>query len=175
MPIIPYTIRRSIRKTIRGRVCWDYEYEHILVDVSDEVAEFLVEDNKREQRYQWKIKKQMQDVRVHTVISLDEIIKSNDSANSDFPVSDIIEDTVNSQNCNPLEIVIENEDEEKHKKKAAIIEDMCALLMTKKQYEVWRYHKEDYGISEIAKLLSIDESSVRERLQNAYTRITKLF
>jgi len=48
--------------------------------------------------------------------------------------------------------------------------------MTKKQYEVWKYHKEDYGITEIAKLLNIDESSVRERLQNAYKRVkSKLF
>jgi len=112
MPIIPYTIQRSVCRTIRGRRFWCYEYEHILVEVSDAVAEFLAEDDKREQRYQWKIKKQMQDAGIHTVFSLDEIVKSDNGANSDFPVSDIVEDTVNPQNRDPHEIVIEKEDEE---------------------------------------------------------------
>lgn len=105
MPVITYTIQWSV-KTVRGKMCWYNEYEHILVDVSDEVAAFLEEDDKREQRYLWKIKKQKQDAGIHTVLSLDEIIKSDDGVNADIPISDIIEDTVNPSNYNPLEIVM---------------------------------------------------------------------
>ena len=109
MPVITYTIERSVSKTVRGKKCWYNECEHISVDVSDEVAEFLEEDDKREQRYLWKTKKQKQDMGIRKVFSLDETIKSNGGVNADLPISDIIEDTVNSSNYNPLEIVIKKE------------------------------------------------------------------
>ena len=168
MPIISYTIRNSACKTVRNKKCWYYEYEQILVDVNDAVAEFLEEDDKRERRYLWKIKKQMQDAKIHMVFSFDEVI--NFENNTDATIAEIIEDTVNPENYDPLEITIENEIKEERKQLAVELDEMCAALMTKKQYEVWKYSEQGFNTSEIAKMLNIDESSVRERLQNALKR-----
>jgi len=168
VPIISYVIRKSVCKTVRNKKCWYYEYEQILVDVNDAVAEFLEEDDKRERRYLWKIKKQMQDAKIHTVFSLDEILNFDNGTESS--ISDIIEDTVNPENYDPLEITIENEIKEEQKRLAANLDEMCSALMTKKQYEVWQYSGQGFNTSEIAKMLNIDESSVRERLQNALKR-----
>jgi len=173
VPIISYTIRNSACKTVRNKKCWYYEYEQILVDVNDAVAKFLEEDDKREKRYLWKIKKQMQDARIHTVFSLDEMISFGDGAESS--ITDIIEDNVNPENYDPLEIVVEKEIKEEQKRVAASLDEMCASLMTKKQYEVWQYSGQGFNVSEIAKILNIDESSVRERLQNALKRISQSF
>ena len=172
MRVIPYTIQRSVSKIIRGRKCWYYEYEHILVNVNDATAAFLEADDKREQRYQWRIKKQMQAAKIYTVFSLDEIIRSEDG--EDFPVSEIIEDTVHSENRDPLDIIIEREEEEEREKNAAAHNEMYAALLTKKQYEVWKYFEDGYSLVEIGELLGIDESSARERLHNAFKRIQNM-
>ena len=168
MPIISYTIRSSACKTVRNKKCWYYEYEQILVDVNDAVAEFLEEDDKRERRYLWKIKKQMQDAKIHTVFSLDEMI--NLDVGTEVPIADIIEDNVNPENYDPLEIAVEREIKEEQKRLAVGLDEMCASLMTKKQFVVWQYSGQGFNTSEIAKMLNIDESSVRERLQNALKR-----
>ena len=47
----------------------------------------------------------------------------------------------------------------------------CASKMTKKQFEAWVYHEAKYSNVKIAKILGIDESSVRERIKNALKRI----
>ena len=73
MPEILYTLQWSVRKIINRKPRWFVEYEPVLVNVNDAVAEFLADDDKRERRYQWKIKKQKQDANIHTVISLDEV------------------------------------------------------------------------------------------------------
>ena len=164
MPIISYTIQRSVFKKVGVRKkCWYYEYEHIFVDVNDAVAEFLEEDGKREQRYMWKIKKQMQDAGIRALVPLDKA--------KEMKASDYIEDKTHPKNRNPLEIVIEMENEKEEKKTAGKLNKKLAGLMTKKQYEAWKYTKEGYSIIAIAKILNIDESSVRERLQNAVKRI----
>ena len=159
MPVIPYTLQRSVFKTIRKRKYWRYEYERILVDVSDEVAAFLEDDDKRERRYQWKIKKQMQRARIHRLISLDKI-KYDDEGES-YLVADLIEDTFNPENRNPLSIIIQNED------LAELIHEYSAT-MTKKQYEVFQLYEQGYNNVELAELLKLDESSVRERLHTAF-------
>ena len=167
MPIISYTIQVSVFKKVgKRKKCWYYEYEHTLVEVNDAVAEFLEEDDKREQRYIWKIKKQMQDAGIRALVPLDKA--------RGMKAVDCIEDKTHPQNRNPIEIVIERENEKEEKKITAKRNKKIAGLMTKKQYEAWKYIKEDYSITAIAKLLNIDESSVRERLQNAYKRIESL-
>ena len=133
------------------------------------------EDDKRERRYQWKIKKQMQDANIHTVFSLDEIGRTGDG--EEYLVADLIEDIVHSQNSNPLDIVIDKEYREESKKRrrelVAMFKESYYALLTKKQYEAWKYSDKGYSATEIAKLLNIDESSVRERLENAFKRINK--
>ena len=108
MPIIHYTIQKNICKIIGKRKCWCSEYEHILVDVNDAVAEFLSHENKQERRYQWKIKKQMQDARISRTVNLDEI-KYDSDTNEQYLVADTIEDIINHENRNPLSIIIERE------------------------------------------------------------------
>jgi len=175
MPVIPYTIQRSVRKIINGKQRWFYEYEPVFVDVNDAVAAFLGDDDKRERRYQWKIKKQKQDANIHTVFSLDEIGRTSDS--EEYLVADLIEDTVNQQNRDPLDIIIDKEERKESKKRSkelsAMFKEMYSTLLTKKQYEAWEYSDKGYNTTEIAKLLNIDESSVRERLENAFKRINK--
>ena len=175
MPEIPYTLRRSVRKIINGRQRWFYEYEPVLVDVNDATAAFLAKDNKREQRYQWKIKKQKQDANVHTEISLDEVGKTADG--DEYLVADLIEDTVHSRNRDPLDILIDKDERKESKKRskemAVMFKEMYTSLLTKKQYEAFKYSDKGYSVTAIAKLLGIDESSVRERLENAFKRINK--
>ena len=143
MLIIPYIIQKSVCKTVNEKKRWYYEYEQVFVEASDEVAAFLEKDDKREQRYQWKIKKQIQDAGIHTVFSLDELVRNSNS--EEYIVADLIEDTVHPDNYDPLEIAIEKETEEegeeRRKELAAGLDEMCASLMTKKQYEVWKYRK----------------------------------
>jgi len=160
VPVISYTIRKSVWKTIRNKRCWYYEYEHILVDVNDAVAEFLKKDSKRERRYQWKIKKQMRDARIHTLISIDEV-KFDYNTSERYFVADLIEDVVNPENRNPLSIIIQNE-------KLAGLDHEYSSTMTKKQYEVFQLYKQGYNNTEVAKMLGVDESSVRERLHTAF-------
>ena len=118
MPIIPYTLQRSIQKIINGKQRWFYEYEPVLVDVNDAVAEFLAKDDKRERRYQWKIKKQKQDANIHTVFSLDEVGRTGNG--EEYLVADLIEDTVHPQNRDPLDIVIDKEERKESKKSTMI-------------------------------------------------------
>jgi len=51
---------------------------------------------------------------------------------------------------------------------------MYAFVLTKKQYEVWKLNEDGYRPSDIARLLNIDESSVRERLKNVQRRISQI-
>jgi predicted DNA binding protein len=166
MPVIPYTIRTCVCKTVRKTKRWFYEYERIFVDVSDEVAAFLEKDNRREKRYRWKIQKQMRDAGIHAIVSLDEI-KSDENGDSYF-VADLIEDTVNPENRNPLSILIENEFTEG-------LYDLYEKAMTQKQYEVLKLHERGYTTSDIAELLGIDESSARERLHNALKKVVEMY
>jgi DNA-directed RNA polymerase specialized sigma24 family protein len=177
MPVITYTIQKSICKTVAGRKRWYYEYARIPVAVSSEVVAFLTEDEKRERRYRWKTAKQMRDAGISAIFSLDGLKQSDSEQNEDYPVAEIVEDTVHSDNRDPLEIILENEYEQKSKTEqerfAAELDKKCAAVMTKKQYEVWEYNKQGYRLAEIARHLGIDESSVRERLKNAVERISK--
>lgn len=180
MPTIPYIIQKSVKKLINGRSRWFIEYETIYIDVSDEVAAFLAEDDKYEQDYQARMKKFMRKNKIHKTLSLDVVIESDDG--SETTVGDIVADTVHHDNRDPLEIAIaretlyeringiKNDDEVK---KSPTYMEICASKMTKKQFEVWQYHKAGYSNVEIARMLRIDESSVRERLKNAEKRLKK--
>lgn len=160
MPIITYTIQKSICKS---PYCWYYEYEQVLVDVSDEVAAFLAKDNKREQQYYWKIKKQLQDAKIKIVFSLDKVSVDSES-DEEYIVADLLEDSVNVENRNPLNILIQNEDN-------AALELEYSSTMTKKQYEVFQLYNQGYNNTEVAKMLKLDESSVRERLYMAFRTV----
>ena len=172
MPEISYPIQRSVPKIVRGRKCWYYEYEHILVDVNDAVAEFFADEDKKNKRYKWKIDKQKQAAKIYTEFSLDEIVQSDDD--EDFPVAEMVEDTVHSENRDPLEMIIEREEEEQAAFDA-ILDKLHTSILTKKQYAVWQYNRAGYGFADIARMLNIDESSARERLRNAENRIEKFW
>jgi len=171
MPVIPYTLQWSEYKTLGRKKRWCEKYEQVLVEVNDEVAAFLKKDDKREQRYQWKIKKQKRDAKIFYEFSLDEMVQPSDGTGEEFPVEEIIADKVHPENRDPLEIMLEKEAITQLNKIAAIRDKLYASKMTKKQYEVWKYHNDGHRPSHIARLLNIDESSVRERLKNAYKRI----
>ena len=140
--------------------------EHILVDVNDAVAEFLVHDDKRERRYQWKIKKQMQDAGICRTVYLDEI-KYDSNTNEQYFVANIIEDIINPENRNPLSIIIEREFTD-------TLYHLYSQAMTQKQYEILKFHEQGYTTSDIAKVLGIDESSARERLHNALKKAVEM-
>ena len=171
MPVIPYTLQWSEYITVGRKKRWCEKREQVFVEASDEVAAFLKKDDGREQRYQWKIKKQKQDAKMYTEFSLDEMIQPSDGAGEEFPVEEIIADEVHPENRDPLEIMLENEALAQLNKIADIRDKIYASKMTKKQFEVWKYHNDGHRPSHIARLLNIDESSVRERLKNAYKRI----
>jgi len=174
MPIIRYPIQKSVAKTVHGRTRWFCKYEYILVDVKDEVAEFLALDNKQAKRYKWKIEKQMQDAKIYTQVYLDDFAVSKDGSKLDFPVAETIEDTVHSYGRDPLEIIMEDKVEKGRAEFAELMSKMYAFVLTKKQYEVWKLNEDGYRPSDIARLLNIDESSVRERLRNAQKRISQI-
>ena len=179
MPIIPYVIQNSVQRLVNGRKRWFVKYKTILVDVSDEVAAFLAQDNEYEKNYQSRMKKLMRRVKAHKTFSLDEVIISDDGLETS--VGELIADTVHQENFDPLELVIEKESryERKHNITYKTEEEIkyeeyikrCASKMTKKQFEVWVYHEAKYSNVKIAKILGIDESSVRERIKNALKRI----
>lgn len=169
MPVIPYTTQKSVQKTIGKKKYWCCEYKHVLVNVNDKVAAFLKYDDKREERYDWKIKKQKQRAKIYTMVYLDEIKLDNDG--EEYVVEEMIEDTANPENYNPLEIAVKNEAERKREQAHAALYKVYKSLMTKKQFEVWKLRKQNYSNVDIAKMLKIDESSVRERLKNASKRI----
>jgi hypothetical protein len=150
MPVISYTIQRNIR--INGKQRWVYEYDPTLVDVNNAVAEFLAKDDKREKRYQWKIKKQKQDANIHTEFSLDETGGTGDG--EEYIVADLIEDTVHPQNRDTLDIVIDKEERKESKKRsnemAAMFKEMYTSILTKKQYEAFKYSDKGYSATEIA-------------------------
>jgi len=175
MPVIPYTIQKSIYKTIGGRKRWYYEYEDVLVDVNDAVADFLEEENKKNRRYKWKIKKQKQRANLYpNDISLDashDLIRYTDKSGDKVLVAETIEDVFHPENRDPVEILSDKEYDKGREGSAALIEEVFASIMTKKQYKVWKLDNAGYRYSDIARLLNIDESSVRERLENANKRI----
>ncbi|GHV03064.1 hypothetical protein FACS1894211_15480 [Clostridia bacterium] len=166
MPVIPYTIEKSVCKRAGGRQYWQYAYEHILVEVSDAVAVFLAEDDKRERRYRWKIKKQMQAANIRTVFSLDEFVRSDDG--EERPAADYIEDTVNPENRNPLTILIEKEFTDG-------LYHLYSLVMPSKQSDVFKLHERGYTTTDMAEMFGIDESSARERLHNAFKKAVELY
>ncbi|MCL2675710.1 MAG: LuxR C-terminal-related transcriptional regulator [Firmicutes bacterium] len=185
MPIIPYILQWSVAKTVAGKKRWREKREQVFVDVSDEIAAFLKWDDGGEKRYIERTKKQKRKAKIKKTFSLDQMVKTNDSAD-EFPVGELIADIFHLDNFDPLEIVIgketvsEREHERKHEleriiaeqeKKEAEFEKQYAPKLTKKQYEVWKYHKEGHSNVEIAALLNIDESSVRERIKNAKKRL----
>lgn len=179
MPTIPYKIQKSVQRLVNGRNRWFTEYETIFIDVSDEVAAFMEKDNDYEKDYQLRIKKLMRQIKVHKIFSLDEVIITDDGAETS--VGDLIADTIHHENFDPLELAIDKENryERKHGIRYKTEEEeklekeirRCASKMTKKQFEVWLYHKAGCSNVKIAKILNIDESSVRERLKNALKRI----
>ena len=175
MPIIPYTLQWSAYKIKNGKKHWYYEYRHIPVDVNDAVAAFLGEDDKSEKRYKERIKKQKQKAGIRTVFSLNELVKTEDGFNEDYFVEEITADTTHPENRDPLEIVTEQETERERKKQdkefEAELNQLAASLMTKKQLEAYKLYRDGYNYTEIAGMLKVDESSVRERLRNAVKRI----
>ena len=177
MPTIPYTIQNSVYKRIGRHKYWAYEYEHILVDVNDKVAKFFASDEKESRRRHWRIKKQKQDAKIYTEISFDEMINSGEGSNEEYSVEEIIEDVFHPDNRDPFEIVFEKdaeiEREARIKELADRLDEISASILTKKQYEVWKYRRDGYRFAEMAEALGIDESSARERLRNALKRLKK--
>jgi len=175
MPVISYPIQKSVYKTVGGRKRWYYEYEQILVDVNDATAEFFANESKREKRYKWKIKKQKQRANIYPDdISLDathDFVHYTDKSGDAILAAETIEDAFHTENRDPIEILIDRESDKGREGSAALIEELFVSIMTKKQYEVWKLDNAGYRYSDMARILNIDESSVRERLENANKRI----
>ena len=158
MPLIPYTLQWSVCTYKNRRKVWSDHYEPILVEVDDAVAAFLEEDDKAEQRYIWKTKKQRRDAKVFPIY-LDEVGITDDG--DEYYVNDKYEDIYNPENRDPLSIVIQDEE-------AYELNLEYSSTMTKKQYEVFRLYNQGYNNTEVAGMLGIDESSVRERLYMSF-------
>jgi hypothetical protein len=155
-----YTIRRDVRTTDeRGKPRWHTAGERVTAEVAEPVAEYLRYDDQLDRRYRWKIDKQRKAGHIREVFSLDEVRTGADGGQ--YPVADTIEDTVSPSNRDPLAILIE--DERLRELKAEYLG-----TMSRKQYDVFRYHEQGYANTEIAEILHIDESSVRERLHMAF-------
>jgi hypothetical protein len=182
MPTIPYIIQKNVQRLVNGRRRWFVKYETVSVDVSDEVAEYLAKNDKYEQDYQARMKRYKRKAKIYEPFSLDVAIQLDDG--SEIQIGELIADRFNLDNSDPLEIIMAKETiyerirgikyEGEEEKKSPTFMEVCASKMTKKQYEVWRYHKSGYSNVAIARLLKIDESSVRERLKNAKKRIEKI-
>lgn len=160
MPLVTYAIEKQFLKTKNKRKVWYIGYGYIDVEVPDAVAAFLEEDDKRERRYNWKTKKQLEAANIKFVFSLDAQL----TAEAEDNFAELIEDVIHPENRNPLDIMIQNEDN-------AALDLEYTSTMTKKQHEVFRLYNEGYNNTEVAKLLGLDESSVRERLHMAFRTV----
>lgn len=161
MPIIPYEIRRDICKLWRGKRFWRTVKKYIDVEVSEEVAAFLKESDKYDKRYNDKIRKQIKAANIVKVFSLNEYEEDIFDDTAVCELGEITEDTVHPENRNPLAILLENEE-------LAELDHEYLGTMTKKQYEVFQLYEQGYNNTEVAKMLKLDESSVRERLHSAF-------
>jgi len=123
---IPYTLQWSEYKTVGRKKRWCEKYEQVFVEVNDAVAAFLERDDGREQRYQWKVKKQKQDAKIFYEFSLDEMVQPSDGTGEEFPVEEIIADKVHPDNRDPLEIMLEKEALARLNKIAAIRDKIYA-------------------------------------------------
>jgi DNA-binding CsgD family transcriptional regulator len=118
------------------------------------VAEFLEYDNGSDDRYKEKIKKQKRNAGIRATIYLDREVLGSIVANH-------VEDTVNFSNRDPLAIILEAE-------YLWELQDEYWYTMSRKQYDVFRYHEWGYNNTEIAEMLGVDESTVREQLYKAF-------
>lgn len=76
---------------------------------------------------------------------------------------EIVADTIRPENCDPLVIFLDKEDTQE-------LDYYNYAVMTEKQWEVFRLFEQGYTKTEMANMLGIDESSVRERLHTALKR-----
>jgi len=146
MPVIPYTIQRSVCKTVGRRKRWYYEYEDIFVDVNDATAAFLKESDAKLKSNNRK------ETRRHC--SLDRLLDMG---------------AVKRDYTQDLDFVLEwNDYYDEEILRERLQKQVFKKFLTDKQADIFYKHKIlKYSKVKIAKGLGITEGAVRKQILKA--------